>query len=51
VRLLLAVLVAWVAWTVVRATWLHRPLHALMATLLAVAIDIVIFSWRGHEAG
>ena len=50
-RLLLIVFVAWVEWTVVRATWLHHPLHAIAATVLAIAIDVVIFSWRGHEAG
>jgi len=50
-RFLLAVLVAWAAASVVRATWLHRPLHAITAVLLAVAIDIVIFSWGRHEAG
>ncbi len=45
-RLLLAALVAWIAWTVVRATWLHQPLHAVIATSLALVIDIAIFSWR-----
>lgn len=45
-RLLLAVFTAWVAWTVVRATWLHKPLHAIIAIVMAFAIDVVIFSWR-----
>lgn len=49
-RLLLAVLVAWIAWTVVRVSWLHKPLHALVATLLAIVIDIAIFSWRRGDA-
>lgn len=48
-RTLLAIFVAWLAWNVVRTTWLHRPLHALIATLLALVIDIAIFSWRGRE--